>query len=357
MKKFRLYILVLALALSCTACGRFALHYGDDAAEEKPSVIEQIFRKEPKVTTFTAPLTGESQETDTSAQRPYAVMINNISVAQPQVGISKADWIYEIPAEGGITRMMGLFSHIEDVPSVGSIRSLRPYYLSIALSYDAIVIHGGGSEDAYSDLQTLNADHIDGVRDDHALAAMFYRDMSRASAGTEHTLFFNGDKVPALVAEYGFRTTHSSDYQTGLTFSESAADQGTSAAAEVCVTFNNSKTTRFTYHPESGKYTGAQYGGDYADGQSEEVVPFANLLVLKTQMRAYDDYGRLEADVIGSGDGWYVTGGKYVPIRWSRADTYAPFVYTTESGAPLHFAVGKTYAAVIPTDTGSVDFS
>lgn len=357
MKRFLLSILMIALIVSCSGCGQFVLHYGDDAAGEKPSVIEQVFKKEPKQTTFTAPLTGETQDFDTSAQRPYAVMINNISVAQPQVGISQADWIYEIPAEGGITRMMGLFSHIEDVPSVGSIRSLRPYYLSIALSYDAIVIHGGGSEDAYSDLAALNADHIDGVRDDHAFSSIFYREMSRASAGTEHTLFFNGDKVPALVEEYGFRTTHYSDYRTGLQFSETAAEQGTATAEQVCVTFNNSKTTSFSYHADTGCYTAFQYGGDYADGESGEVVPFANVLVLQTQMRAYDDYGRLEADVVGSGDGWYFTGGKCVPIHWSRSDTYAPFIYTTESGAALSFAIGKTYAAVIPTDTGSVDFS
>ena len=357
MKKLLCLICMLAMALSLTGCGKFVLHYGDEEAEEKPTVIQQIFGKKPEKTHFTAPLTGEVQSEDTSALRPYAVMINNISVAQPQVGISGADWVYEIPAEGGITRMMGLFSHIEDVPSVGSIRSLRPYYLSIALSYDAIVIHGGGSEDAYSDLETLHADHIDGVRDDRALAAMFYRDMSRASAGTEHTLFFNGDKVPALVAEYGFRTTHNSDFQTGLTFSETAADQGTSPANQVCVIFNNSKTTDFTYHAETGCYTAAQYGNDYADGQSGEVVPFSNVLVLQTKMRAYDDYGRLEADVVGSGDGWYCTGGKCVPIHWSRTDTYAPFIYTTESGAPLNFAVGKTFAAVIPADIGSVNFS
>lgn len=92
-------------------------------------------------------------------------MINNIVYAQPQVGISNADIIYEIPAEGGITRMMAIFSHLYDIESVGSIRSLRPYYLSVALSYDAIVIHAGGSEQAYSDVKTYNADHLDGVRD------------------------------------------------------------------------------------------------------------------------------------------------------------------------------------------------
>lgn len=108
-------------------------------------------------------------------------MINNIVFAQPQVGISNADMIYEIPAEGGITRMMAIFSHLYDVESVGSIRSLRPYYLSVALSYDAIVIHAGGSEQAYSDVKTYNADHLDGVRDGNT-SSMFYRDASRGPA-------------------------------------------------------------------------------------------------------------------------------------------------------------------------------
>lgn len=362
MKRAVTMFLTLALLLGCAGCGKFILHYDDAWMDKKPTVIERIFGgKTEKKADRIEPLTGERSEVDVSENRPYAVMINNISVAQPQVGISQADWIYEIPAEGGITRMMALFSHIENVPNVGSIRSLRPYYLSIALSYDAIVIHGGGSEDAYSDLEMLHADHIDGVRDDYAFTSLFYRDMSRASAGTEHTLFFNGDKVPALVEEYGFCTTHNSAYKTGLTFSGNAAEQGTSSAGEICVTFNNSKSTNFTYNSDyngaGGFYTAAQYGSEYADGGSGEVVPFANVLILQTAMRAYDDYGRLEADVVGSGAGWFFTGGKCVPIHWSRSGTYEPFQYTTESGEPVVFSVGKTYAAVIPADTGSVAFS
>jgi hypothetical protein len=39
------------------------------------------------------PLTGEASDKDISSVRPYAVMINNIVVAQPQVGISNADII------------------------------------------------------------------------------------------------------------------------------------------------------------------------------------------------------------------------------------------------------------------------
>ena len=192
-----------------------------------------------KTENYYAPLTGEPLSTKPANTRPFAVMINNIVYAQPQVGISNADIIYEIPAEGGITRMMAIFSHLYDVESVGSIRSLRPYYLSVALSYDAIVIHAGGSEQAYSDVKTYNADHLDGVRDGNT-SSMFYRDASRGQHGSEHTLFFHGANVEALVDRYKFRTEHESSYKTGLNFADNAVDQCTGgAAANVQVTFQH----------------------------------------------------------------------------------------------------------------------
>ena len=170
MKRFnRIFACLLAVALlacACSGCGK---------KSEEPSVNGADAKNE----RYYAPLTGEPLSSKPANTRPFAVMINNIVFAQPQVGISNADMIYEIPAEGGITRMMAIFSHLYDVESVGSIRSLRPYYLSVALSYDAIVIHAGGSEQAYSDVKTYNADHLDGVRDGNT-SSMFYHDASTA---------------------------------------------------------------------------------------------------------------------------------------------------------------------------------
>ena len=169
MKRFFACLLAAAL-LVCSGCG---------IKSEKPSTNGAAGKTE----NYYAPLTGEPLSTKPENTRPFAVMINNIVYAQPQVGISNAEMIYEIPAEGGITRMMAIFSHLYDVESVGSIRSLRPYYLSVALSYDAIVIHAGGSEQAYSDVKTYNADHLDGVRDGNT-SSMFYRDASRGQHGS-----------------------------------------------------------------------------------------------------------------------------------------------------------------------------
>lgn len=58
------------------------------------------------------PLTGEETEKDISGNCPVAVMLNNIKQALPQSGNSKADFFFEIPEEGGITRIMALYQDI-----------------------------------------------------------------------------------------------------------------------------------------------------------------------------------------------------------------------------------------------------
>lgn len=347
MKRYLAILLALAFLL-CSGCGGGPKSEAPSLSNNKTDIQGQ---------TYYAPLTGEPVDSEPANTRPYAVMINNIVYAQPQVGVSSADLIYEIPAEGGITRMMAIFSDLSDVESVGSIRSLRPYYLSVALSYDAIVIHGGGSEQAYSDVKTYNADHLDGVRDAKASAGIFYRDPSRGQHGSEHTLFFYGTKVADLVQEYGFRTEHNGNYKTGLNFSDDAVSQGTGDANTITVAFNTSKATQFTYQSGSGKYTAVQYKDDYKDGATGEKVEFSNVLVLSAAMSTVDSYGRLAVELTGSGDGYLACGGKYVPIKWSRSSINDCFTYTLADGTPLNFARGTTYVGVVPTNGGSATFA
>ena len=90
-------------------------------------------------------------------------MFNNLKKALPQIGVGRADVIYEIVAEGGITRMMGVFQDLEGVGELGSVRSARDYYVNLALGHDAIYIHAGGSPQAYEAFNSWGVTHIDFV--------------------------------------------------------------------------------------------------------------------------------------------------------------------------------------------------
>ena len=296
------------------------------------------------------PLTGEPMAEPYDGSRPYAVMINNIQAAMPQCGTSKADIIYEALAEGGITRMMAIFSQLEGDTPIGSIRSLRPYYLSIARSYDAIMVHAVGSEGAYSDLSTSGWDHIDGVQGSNS-GSYYYRVPERInSAGYEHSLFINMDDAVSYAEEMGCQFQHTDD-QNYLSFTDQPLTGGTPAESVTVHFRTGGKTTSFTYDAAAKLYSGAQYGSDWTDGNDGTPLTFRNILVLFAETKTIDDYGRLAVTLTGKGEGYLIRDGACVPMTWNREGENDPFTYTLSDGSSVQLATGKTYVAIVPPES------
>ena len=62
-------------------------------------------------------------------------MVNNIVAARPQRGLSKADILFEIKVEGGITRFMPVFTDYKTVGEVGPVRSGRDQFFRLILPW------------------------------------------------------------------------------------------------------------------------------------------------------------------------------------------------------------------------------
>lgn len=291
------------------------------------------------------PLTGEP--TAKAPGRIFAVTINNIIDAMPQCGVEKADVVYEILAEGGITRCLALYTDPSVAGPVGSIRSTRPVLVDLAMAYDAIYVHAGGSRDGYSMLSTTGINHLDGTME----SKCFYRDRDRLSSGyaLEHTMFIMGEDIVQFSQQKGFDLTQEPDKDYGLHFKEDGTPADGDPANQVVVRFaGGGKTTTFTYHPDTGLYSAYQHRRDYVDGNSGNVMTFTNLIML-TASTSYDADGyRVFVDLNDTGDGFYACGGKMIPIRWSRGEMEEPFHYTTLDGAPLELGTGRTYIAITP---------
>jgi len=82
-------------------------------------------------------------------RRPLAIILENHVDSRPPSGLIKADVVYEIVAEGGITRFLGIFYcgiAAEDV-QVAPVRSARIYFIDYASEYGdkPIFMHVGGA--------------------------------------------------------------------------------------------------------------------------------------------------------------------------------------------------------------------
>ena len=54
--------------------------------------------------------------------------------------------------------------------------------------------------------------------------------------------------------------------------------------------------------------------------------------------------------MIGQGAGWYITGGKAIPIMWAKASETGITHYYDLSGAEITLNPGKTYIGICPSD-------
>ena len=287
--------------------------------------------------------------------RPFTVMVNNHELAVPHCGVSDADILYECLAEGSVTRMIGVFSDIAGVEKIGPVRSIRPYFIDIALSYGAVIGHAGGSEAAYSRIRNEALENIDGVRGSYSFN-VFYRDPDRLYRGYEHALFTTGDNLIRCAEEKGYNLTVDESYDTGLHFVKDGTPENGEDADKIELSFIFKKSV-FTYDETSDTYSMVEHKQDYIDENTGEKVTFTNLLMLFASTKVLDGYGRLEIGLNNnSGNGFYANGGKYIPITWEKGGNDEVFHYYLEDGSELNIGVGKTYIAVLPIVDGKAEF-
>ncbi len=357
LKKLSIILLVLGILM-----GAFTGCTGQKEEQKQPPKSEYVKPVQPPepVVLYENPLNGEMEENDYSKNRPFAIMLNNLQVALPQSSVSSADMIFEMNVEGNITRMMALFQNIDDVGNIGSIRSARPYYLNLAEAFDAIYIHAGGSEQAYSDMSSKGITHIDGVR---GSGEIFWRDEYRKkNVAYEHSMFTSGEKISTIVPNMKIRHVHNDGFAAPYKFTNNVvAAQGqllaneTGRLTEFKVWMNKNKTTRFMYDPDQRKYLVSEYGAPYIDGNTDEQLATKNVIVMYV---AYgnvkgDKEGRLYADMT-SGKGVYICEGRSMDINW-KIEKNKGVLWTASDGSPLELAAGNSYICCASSASGRIE--
>ena len=305
---------------------------------------------------FYHPLTGLPCEEDLSQKRPVAVMLNNLRAALPQQGNSQADIIYEMLAEGGITRMLAVYLEPEGLGLVGSVRSARQYYWEIAQGHDAVYIHAGASPEFYETKNRLGLFTVDGVNGYYssASAGMFWRDRDRVAGyhyAYEHSLLTSGEAITAMLAKWELGE-HTDGYTYEMAFADDGTPAGGASALTVSVPFSGSKASVFRYDGDTGLYLAEEYGEPYIDGNDGSQVAVTNLLALQTTYTVVDSAGRVKVN-LSSGKGWFACGGRMIPITWEKGGADEQLRYFTEDGQPLSLGRGRSYVCVIP-DTQTV---
>jgi len=286
--------------------------------------------------TVVNPLTGVGL----SPQGPViAVKLDDTAAGRPTLGLEKADVIYIEEAEGGLSRMVGVFATAK--PKVRAVRSIRSSDPELLGQYGRIIIvaSGGGG----NSLHDLDRSSLHGVIHDRGQVG-FSRDRS---VPAPYNVVSDLAKVSASVKADGVR-------EVGFTW---AAVDPRLAAAKPAATVSTrvgSTPVGFVWDAKLASYVRTVSGRRLAAASG---APIAKPNVLVQFCKINPD--RSDVDVngnpsmftksIGSGRVVLFRDGKRIEGTWSRKSIGAPTAFTDAAGLPLLFAPGGTFVALVRT--------
>ena len=299
------------------------------------------------------PLTGELvDDPELLNRRPFTVKISNspAEFTRPQSGLNDADIVYEHTTEGYITRFTAIFySHTPE--KVGPIRSARLIDVELPAMYDAALFYSGSSVGVGNRLRGSDfRERVFSERTEYG----FYR--TGEDKPWEHTLYAHPAEFWQALEEKGLNRPP--QFQTFMAFSDYVPEGGVPARG---VMIDHSWTDmEWEYDETSGRYLRWSDGEIHRDGNSDEQVSAANV-ILVFPIHALDpticeqiardgtcSHLSVQIQLWGSGDAIVLRDGQRFDVVWHRENRNDMLTFTDQEGNPFPLKIGNSWVQVIP---------
>jgi len=306
-------------------------------------------------------LTGEEVKKNEGGkwvdQRPLGVMINNYIDARPQANLHKADIVYEVVAEGGITRFLAFY--LSEAPQkVGPVRSARDYYFVIVKELsDAMIMHWGYSPQAKAaiDAWPVRSLFRGGAGDESLCPECTWRENPR-NVASEHTLYASVEKLRQRGFELGWEGK--GEFTSWKFKEDKDLYPEASSAPDLTIDFwyEGDYTAIFKYNDSNNSYlrfTGYDADGNpvsHVDDDSGEQLEYKNIIVQFAEEAPIegDDKNRLAYELVSSGDALIFLDGKVIDATWSKTSRDERTLFYDTSENEIQFNKGKIWISIVP---------
>lgn len=322
----------LAVSLTLVLGGTSAKPVAHKVAAPSPSPRPKP-KPKPRPKTCTkrvSPFTGEPIR---SRNHVLAVKIDNIVYARPQTGLTKADIVYVLPVEGGLTRFLAIFSsHFPRV--IGPVRSAR--------MDDVELLHQFGRPAlAFSGAQNNLLPVVEHARIVNLYAGVtggYFRNYSRIAPYNLYAV------THVLLRESRRRSSreHCIGFRFGL------RPPGGRRTRSVWVSYP-AASYRFTWSAHRKRWLvwidGAPAGSTDGPQLSAATVVIQHTIV---RTSVYKEEGRRPPFARTTGRGWALVlrNGRAYRVRWSRPKANGGTTFTYH-GKPFKFARGQVWIVLV----------
>lgn len=266
------------------------------------------------------------------------VIVENSPQARPQAGLRRADMVYEILAEGGITRFLALY-HNHAAARIGPVRSTRIYFDQLAAAYHIPFAHAGGNVNALLAIRPLGIENIDQI---YGSGAYFWRSSSRLAP---HNLYTSTALLSKAVAADGYTEPSFPLPPTG------ALPAGGAPATRITLTYADNPGV-YVYQAgwvwNHGQY-GRTVNGSPALMQDGRQVTSQNVAVMVVPIApSPDPYtpGAIKLLWQDPGPFYLFRNGRVFRGTWQWT-SHGP-IFLSAGGTALPFATGQTWIECIP---------
>jgi hypothetical protein len=292
--------------------------------------------------TLLAPLTGAT-ETDGSpkaialAGPSLAAKVDNHSAARPQVGLDRADLVFEELVEGGLTRYVAVWH--SDVPDeIGPVRSIRPMDPDILSPLGGVVAYSGGQERFVALMQAT--DVVNAVHGEPDTESTFYR---TATKSAPHNVLV---KAPELLAQHSDLAPPTQQFAfAGSVPGSTAAKEGVRTESLDLDFGGGVSRPSWAWDGKRGEFVRSQDGAPDLDSAGVQLGA-DNVLVLRVPVG--NGLGVPKTELIGSGPAYVSSGGGTVLATWSKASATSAIRLVDEHGFVVRLAPGNTWIELVP---------
>ena len=298
----------------------------------------------PSTTGPPSPLTGRPS---TTADTRFALVVK--IDAAPGVsrfaGLPRADLIYEVLVEGGITRYLAIFQS-EDAPKVGPVRSLRTSDFDLVANLDRPVVAFSGA-DALTLRASSSAPLIPFTPDSVGGTSVFRRDTNLRAP---HNLFLSTTALRSQIDDPG--TVSPPFAHAG----PADPPPGGASVAGLRIRFSDLSDAVFEWDGSRDEWLRWGRGRPQTDDRGTQ-LGVDNLLVLFTEYTHVPwDRNSPQVVSVGAGFGLLLANGSMTPLTWRRESPDRPFTMTGPAGMPIALPPGRTWVAfTTPGTTTALD--
>lgn len=280
---------------------------------------------------YYAPYTGEEVSKEISENPAYMVSIENSGAARPQAGFTSADIVYELMAEGGVTRCFALFQK-NNAEKIGPVRSTRTYFIDLAYEYNVPFAHCGGSHDALDRISKEKPMSMNEMYN----TSYFFRDKSIKAK--EHGLFTTSDKLLNFIKVKNYVKPTNVELKFDMSFWDNSSLEN---ANSLSIRFNKYYRTSYTF--KDGLYYKSMNDKESLNRHDDVPVAIKNVVIQNVKYRTRSGEPYLDAKLVGEGDGIIISNGKSIKVTWSKKNLHSQTIFKDENGNIIPLNVGKTW--------------